>query len=281
MTRPKDWNNRKRQKPKIADKKLRGEWAEMVFMTRAIELGLPISKPWGEMQSYDFVVGRTRHFVSVQVKSTIAELGNGYVCTVRGGHKPYPPGSFDFLAAYVVHDNAWYIIPEEEIQGTPRRQRPSTRSIARRGTCSIPMLTPSRATSTTSTAAPKNSRRNGSSEVRRLLKHFPRFLRSFPQTSTGKFHPAQLLHKREMFFCCGPQHSGPEWVQRKRGILKACQLMIAVTPVADWQFSRVNCQGKFGNARQCVPVARAFAASSPARSLSRLDRWLPQGLQKK
>jgi hypothetical protein len=55
--------------------------------------------------------------VSVQVKSTIAELGNGYVCTVRGGHKPYPPGSFDFLAAYVVHDNAWYIIPEEEIQG--------------------------------------------------------------------------------------------------------------------------------------------------------------------
>ena len=117
MTRPKDWNNRKRQKPKIADKKLRGEWAEMVFMTRAIELGLPISKPWGEMQSYDFVVGRTRHIVSVQVKSTIAELGNGYVCTVRGGHKPYPPGSFDFLAAYVVHDNAWYIIPEEEIQG--------------------------------------------------------------------------------------------------------------------------------------------------------------------
>ena len=51
------------------DKKLRGEWAEMVFMTRAIELGLPISKPWGEMQGYDFVVGRTGRFVSVQVKS--------------------------------------------------------------------------------------------------------------------------------------------------------------------------------------------------------------------
>ena len=26
-------------------------------------------KPWGEMRSFDFVVGRTRHFVSVQVKS--------------------------------------------------------------------------------------------------------------------------------------------------------------------------------------------------------------------
>jgi hypothetical protein len=117
MTRPKDWKNRKKRKPKIADKKLRGEWAEMVFMTRIIELGIPISKPWGEMQSYDFVVGRTRRFVSVQVKSTIAEVGTGYVCSVRSGNKPYPPGSFDFLAAYVVHENAWYIIPEEEIVG--------------------------------------------------------------------------------------------------------------------------------------------------------------------
>jgi hypothetical protein len=53
----------------------------------------------------------------VRVKSTIAELGTGYVCTVRGGHKPYPPGSFDFLAAYVVHEKAWYMIPEERTQG--------------------------------------------------------------------------------------------------------------------------------------------------------------------
>jgi hypothetical protein len=117
MTNPKDWKNRKKQKPKITNKKLRGEWAEMVFMTRAIEVGLPISKPWGEMQSYDFVVGRTRHFVSVQVKSTTAEVGTGYECTVRGGHTFYPSGSFDFLAAYVVTENAWYIIPEETIQG--------------------------------------------------------------------------------------------------------------------------------------------------------------------
>src|ERR1700734_4076249 len=107
----------KKRNPKIPNKKLRGEWAELRFMTRAIELGLPISKPWGEMRSFDFVVGRTRHFVSVQVKSTIAEFGDAYVCTVRGCHKPYPPGSFDFLAAYVVDEDAWYIIPEEETWG--------------------------------------------------------------------------------------------------------------------------------------------------------------------
>jgi hypothetical protein len=107
----------KKQQPKITDKKLRGEWAEMRFMVCATEHGLQVSKPWGEMRSYDFIVGRLQNFVSVQVKSTIAESDNGYVCTVRGGHASYPAGSFDFLAAYVVFEDAWYIIPLEKIQG--------------------------------------------------------------------------------------------------------------------------------------------------------------------
>jgi hypothetical protein len=106
-----------KRKPKITDKKLRGEWAEMRFMVRATEHGLQVSKPWGEMRSYDFIVGRPLHSVSVQVKSTTDELDdNGYACTVRGGHTRYAPGSFDFLAAYVVFDDVWYIIPAEKIQ---------------------------------------------------------------------------------------------------------------------------------------------------------------------
>src|SRR5580693_4078344 len=108
----------KKRKPKIIpDKKKRGEWAESVFMARAAEHGLPVSRPWGEMSSYDFVIGKTGRFVSVQVKSTISKLKTGYVCTVRGGHKAYAAGSFDFLAAYVVIDDAWYIIPAKLIQG--------------------------------------------------------------------------------------------------------------------------------------------------------------------
>jgi hypothetical protein len=104
----------RKREPKIKNDKVRGEWAEMVFMARATELGLEVSKPWGETRSYDFVVGRPGHFVCVQVKSTIAEVGTGYVCCVRGSqNRPYPPGSFDFLAAYVVTENAWYILPEE------------------------------------------------------------------------------------------------------------------------------------------------------------------------
>ena len=104
---------RNRRKPKISDKKLRGEWTEMVFLTRATELGLPVSKPWGESKSYDFV--------AVRVKSTIQEISEelkkGYSCSVRRGRTTYRKGSFDFLAAYVIYEDAWYIIPEEVILG--------------------------------------------------------------------------------------------------------------------------------------------------------------------
>ena len=112
----------KQRKHRINDKKLRGEWAEMHFMVRATDHGLPVSSPWGDSRSYDFVVGWPGHFVAVQVKSTIFELEEGgYTCGVCSGHnKPYPPGSFDFLAAYVIYDDAWYIIPAEMILGQAR-----------------------------------------------------------------------------------------------------------------------------------------------------------------
>ena len=110
----------KRRKAKIIkDKKRRGEWAESVFLARASEEGLPASKPWGDSRSFDCVVGRPGKFVAVQVKCTIARLkkGEGYICSVCSSHKPYPPGSFDYVAAYVIPEDAWYIIPEKEIRG--------------------------------------------------------------------------------------------------------------------------------------------------------------------
>lgn len=89
----------KNRKPKIIkDKKLRGEWAESVFMARAGERGLQVSKPWGESNSYDFVVGTKGKFVSVQVKSTTFKVETGYDCTIRGsGHTEYRRRSFVLL----------------------------------------------------------------------------------------------------------------------------------------------------------------------------------------
>lgn len=100
----------------IENKKQRGEWAESLFMARAHERGLPVSKPWGDSCTYDFVVGATGRFVSVQVKSTLSRPVSGYMCTVQA-HRPYPAGSFDFVAAYIIPADTWYILPAAFIQG--------------------------------------------------------------------------------------------------------------------------------------------------------------------
>ena len=53
--------------------------------------------------------------MAVQVKCTVAkvESGKGYICSVCSSHKAYRAGAFDFLAAYVVLEDVWYIIPGE------------------------------------------------------------------------------------------------------------------------------------------------------------------------
>ena len=110
----------KRRKPKIIkDKKERGEWAESVFLARASEEGLPACKPWGDSRSFDCVVGRPGKFVAVQVKCTIAKLesGEGYICSTCSSHKPYKKGSFDYLAAFVIPEDVWYIIPGKLVYG--------------------------------------------------------------------------------------------------------------------------------------------------------------------
>jgi len=172
----------KKRKPKISDKKLRGEWAEMRFMVRAAEHGLHVSKPWGEMQSYDFIVGRPHSFVSVQVKSTTAEMDNGYVCTVRGGHRSYAAGSFDFLAAYVVFEDVWYIIPAEKIQG--------------KGCLTLYPKSKKAKYDKYREAWHLLRRPEFNGDIQACAEEFPgeAFLSSFPALSTGNTCPPQLVH---------------------------------------------------------------------------------------
>jgi PD-(D/E)XK nuclease superfamily protein len=101
----------------IKHPKLRGEWVELRFMMRAIELALHLNKPWGEVMSYDFVVENYGRFVRVQVKSTMFKDRGGYSCTVRGSNGPYQGDPFDYLAAYVIQEDLWYIIPAELVVG--------------------------------------------------------------------------------------------------------------------------------------------------------------------
>jgi hypothetical protein len=109
-----------KRKPKIIrDNKKRGEWAESVFVARAAECGLEISKPFGDSGRFDCVIGGPGKFVAVQVKCTIAKQPNakGYICNLKSNNKKYRAGSFDFLAAYAILEDTWYIVPEKAIRG--------------------------------------------------------------------------------------------------------------------------------------------------------------------
>jgi hypothetical protein len=62
--------------------KLRGEWTELLFVTRANEHGLRVIKPWGDSSRYDFVVETGGPFLRVQVKSTSCQRSKHYVCAI-------------------------------------------------------------------------------------------------------------------------------------------------------------------------------------------------------
>jgi hypothetical protein len=110
----------KRKNPGMGFKtcKRRGEWAEMVFAGRALREGLNLARPWGESCGDDFVVDQGGRLLRVQVKSTIYREGEaGFTCTLAGSNGPYKKNSFEFVAAYVIPDDVWFILPEKKIRG--------------------------------------------------------------------------------------------------------------------------------------------------------------------
>jgi len=112
----------------IQHPKLRGEWAELRFMARAAEHGLCIAKPWGDMARYDFAVEHNGRFLRIQVKCTKYKRGRSYKCHVTHNGIPYAQDQVDFIAAYVIEADVWYIIPTAALEGrihvmlSPHRQ---------------------------------------------------------------------------------------------------------------------------------------------------------------
>jgi hypothetical protein len=108
--------------------KAKGEWAESAFLSRALRLGLIVSKPWGDNAAYDFAVEGRHGFRRVQVKSVWAiPRANRYGYEVNTGRPPhlrrihtrlitgprrhYSSRQVDLMAVYVVPKDAWYLIP--------------------------------------------------------------------------------------------------------------------------------------------------------------------------
>ena len=103
----------------IRHAKARGEWAELRFMTRAAELGLRVTKPWGDNAPYDFAVEADGHFFRIQVKCTRFRRGRSYKCHLDSNGHPYSRNQIDFIAAYVIPPDTWYILPIEATHGQP------------------------------------------------------------------------------------------------------------------------------------------------------------------
>jgi len=98
----------------ITNRKRRGEWAEMYFMTCAAERGLHVSRPYGDSDHFDFIIGDHGCLLRVQVKSTLSRWMKGYGCNVRATRsRRYAPDDYDFLAVLVIPRQVWYIIPAE------------------------------------------------------------------------------------------------------------------------------------------------------------------------
>lgn len=104
--------------------KCQGDIAELKFILLNKELGYIVSKPFGEDCKYDVIVDTGEELQRVQVKSTrnkeTANRKNCYNCGVCSGHdskKRYTEDSVDYIAIYVIPENAWYKIPIKEIKG--------------------------------------------------------------------------------------------------------------------------------------------------------------------
>jgi hypothetical protein len=109
-----------RRRRQFAAKRL-GEIAEAFFLAKAADLGFTVLKPWGDSEAYDFVVDAhrgARGLSRVQVKSAYTEHPlTGYNISAHDvAQHPYSPHDVDAFIAYVVRENAWYVIPIRELR---------------------------------------------------------------------------------------------------------------------------------------------------------------------
>ena len=104
--------------------KQRGEWVELQFMAEAAKHRFSVSRPWGDTQAYDVGIEHGTNFLQVQVKSTTSRVGAGYRCMFMPNHlkkRDYSLDEIDLFAAYVIPEDAWYLIPAALLLGKRRR----------------------------------------------------------------------------------------------------------------------------------------------------------------
>ena len=90
----------------------RGEAAEAAFLHKATLLGFSVAKPWGDSDRYDFILENGAQSWRVQIKSAYVRGSHNYCIRASdSAHRKYRIGEIDFVIAYVVPEDVWYVIP--------------------------------------------------------------------------------------------------------------------------------------------------------------------------
>jgi len=90
-----------------------GEAVEAVFLAKATMLGFPVLKPWGDSRPYDFAVEGGRRLWRVQVKCATSHRGTRCSARAAGSGELYTLEDIDYLAAYVIRKDLWYVVPAD------------------------------------------------------------------------------------------------------------------------------------------------------------------------
>ncbi len=95
----------------LSTRKRHGEVAEAAFLAKASSLGFGVAKPWGDSERYDFILDTGRRFARIQVKSTQRFAESRYRVKAAGWKDEYTVDEIDFVVAYIVPEDLWYVIP--------------------------------------------------------------------------------------------------------------------------------------------------------------------------
>ena len=99
--------------------KRRGELSELAFTFKAASMGFGVAKPYGDSERYDFILDSGQKLRRIQVKSTTTVLNGRYHVNshrrTNGSVVAYDPSEIDFLVAYVIPEDAWFILPIRDI----------------------------------------------------------------------------------------------------------------------------------------------------------------------
>jgi hypothetical protein len=115
-----------------------GEISELAFALAAVRYGFGIARPFGDCERYDIILdcrnkvchdkdsSRLHHstrprLVRVQVKSSTQLLNGQYHINahrrINGRAVPYKLSEIDFIAAYIIPEDSWFILPLAHVLG--------------------------------------------------------------------------------------------------------------------------------------------------------------------